>query len=464
MEIGKVTVSGIEVLTILHMNITAAVGEHAKLLLECRVDEDKLQDYLQLAEQEKVITVQEEDTVLFCGYVTTVACSVNQDYAQITLTVMSATKRLDKEKKTRSFQNTKKTYLETVEVITPCILRGENRAIGEIAIQYRETDWEFIKRLASRAQAQVYADMTKSNVYVQWGIEEGASAREISVQQASARKDFALYYAKKENGVSALSEEDALAYEIVSDDFCKVGDCISYEGRRLYISELACNMDHAAFRAKYIARTAASFQVQEQYLYDLAGAALEGKILAVQGDKVQVHLSVDATQEKADAYWFPFSTMQSATDGSGWYYMPEVGDCVKVCLPGWEERGAFAVSAVSTYQADGDTEDKMADTSVKYMRNPSGKQIQLTPNAIKADGGGGASLLAMDTEGNIKLKSEKTLEITASEMIEIYAGKAIEMQASKILDIKADTTGELLLDENGEIKQLGGQVNINSEE
>ena len=106
----------------------------------------------------------------------------------------------------------------------------------------------------------------------------------------------------------------------------------------------------------------------------------------------------------------------------------------------------------------------MSDTNVKYMRNPSGKQINLEPDSIKADGGGKASLLQMDTQGNILLAGKELLQITASETIEITSDKAIEIEAEKNIDVKADTTGEIILDKNGEVTQLGGQVNINSEE
>ena len=76
------------------------------------------------------------------------------------------------------------------------------------------------------------------------------------------------------------------------------------------------------------------------YCPEMAGAALQGTVIESQKDKVKVHLAIDEGKESADVYLFPFSAMQASSDGSGWYYMPEVGDCVKVCIPAWEEKGA----------------------------------------------------------------------------------------------------------------------------
>lgn len=463
MEIGQLKIYGIEVQTILHINIKAEVNRHARLMLECLISYDKVQEYLQIAQEQKIITLKADDTTLFCGYITEATCSVKKDYAQMRLTAMSVTIQLDKEKKTRTFQNTGKTYLDIVETMTPCMMYGENTEIGKIAVQYNETDWEFIKRLAARCNTCVYADMIMRSIYVQWGIDEKSDANKMHVLEAAVRKDYDTYLEKKENGLPELIEEDAVIYEIESDEFHQIGECIDYNGKRLYISEMECDMEHASFEARYTARHAAAMKVTESSLYELAGASLEGTVIDVSGDKVKVHIKADVQQTKEDAYWFPFSAMQSSSDGSGWYYMPEIGDCVKVCFPEWEESGAFAVSAVSTYNAQGDTEDKMADTNVKYMRNPSGKQLQLTPGQIQADGGAGATLLTMKTDGSISMESNNTLEFIADQTIEVYAQKKIEMQASSTLDIKADTTGEILMDETGEIRQLGGQVNINSE-
>ena len=82
--------------------------------------------------------------------------------------------------------------------------------------------------------------------------------------------------------------------------------------------------------ATYVVKEASGFRCKETFLHDIAGASLRGKVIGVEGEKVQVHLDIDEDQDAGGAYWFPFSTLQSSSDGSGWYYMPENGDCVDV--------------------------------------------------------------------------------------------------------------------------------------
>lgn len=464
MEIGKLTLSGIKVVSILDMKIQAEINEHASLVLECIIEKNKVSEYTSKAALKEKILLKESDTVLFCGYIKSVKCQVNEKYAQMTLYANSGSWLIDQEKKTQSYQDTTESYQTIMQGKADCCFFEKAEPIKNLVVQYQETDWEFIKRLASKFHLYLYPDMTAAGTQIQCGVNKNPVLKEIPVLDVTIKKEIQKNNIAKENGLSNRNSEDALCYYLESDTFCKIGDAISYNGKKLYISALECHMEQAGFHAVYCGKTKAALECLPEYLYDMPGAALEGKVIAVEGEKVKVHLAVDKQQQKEKAYWFPFSTMQSAADGSGWYYMPELGDSVKVCIPGWEEQGAFAVSAVSTYQGKDGGEDRMSDTNIKYMQNPSGKQIKLAPDSIKADGGAGASLFQMDTQGNIVLESKTLVQMSASETIEITAEKNIEIEAEKNIDIKADTTGEIILDENGEVRQLGGQVNINSEE
>lgn len=449
MEIGKLHISCIDTDTILGMEITAGVNRHAALKLTCIIACDNAQRYVSFAETQEPLILTEGSTVLFHGVVEKAVCRMQKDFAVLELTVMSGSIRLDKEKKTMSYQDIAMTCGEIIGTKTPCMYYSQDKPTGTIALQYMETDWAFIQRMAAKNSQCIYPEMTKNPDLVLCGIDTARPEKKIHVLRERVEKDV---------------EKDRTTYLLDSDTFLTVGDAVCHDGQKLYVYDLTCTMDKAGFHAIYKAMRAENITCEPVDLYDMAGAALEGKIIAVQGEKVKVHLNADARQPVDKAYWFPFSTMQSASDGSGWYYMPEEGDCVKVCIPGWEETGAFAVSAVSTYTGEDDTEDRMSDTNTKYMRNPSGKEMKLTPDSIRADGGGSASVLGMDTAGKVALSGRTELRLIAEETIQLAAEQNIEMQASKTIDIKADTTGELLLNEEGEIRQLGGQVNINSED
>lgn len=449
MEIGKLQLKGIEVNAIESVELTAEWNQHACLNVKCLVEKEHVDSYASLGGQKEKVTLMHEDTRLFSGIVTAASCKVEKGKAILMLDVTDSTWQLDRKKKSRSFQDVSKTFQEVAEKIHSCIFHCENKVTGKLILQYQETDWEFLKRLASKCNTMIYADMTSEHMALYFG---------VNGQKKAIKPE--LYDCIRERNL----EKNTYACIFESPDFINIGDVVELDGRKLVVDQMQMNAKKAQLVGTYHAMPAEDCMYPVIYCPDMAGAALQGTVIESQKDKVKVHLAIDEGKESADVYLFPFSAMQASSDGSGWYYMPEVGDCVKVCIPAWEEKGAFAVSAVSTYDGAADAQDMMGDTSVKYMRNLTGKQIQLTPGGIAADGGGQASGLQMGTDGTIAFTGKQAVTMKSSESITIVAMGDLNIHADETIDIKAETTGELVFDDAGEITELGGQVNINAEE
>lgn len=449
MEIGKLQLKGIEVNAIESVELTAEWNQHACLNVKCLVEKEHVDSYASLGNQKEKVTLMHEDIRLFSGIVTAASCKVEKGKAILMLDVTDSTWQLDRKKKSRSFQDVSKTFQEVAEKIHSCIFHCENKVTGELILQYQETDWEFLKRLASKCNTMVYADMTSEHMALYFGVNGQKKAIKLELYDCIRERNL---------------EKNTYACIFESPDFINIGDVVELDGRKLVVDQMQMNAKKAQLVGTYHAMPAEDCRYPVIYCPDMAGAALQGTVIESQKDKVKVHLAIDEGKESADVYLFPFSAMQASSDGSGWYYMPEVGDCVKVCIPAWEEKGAFAVSAVSTYDGAADAQDMMGDTSVKYMRNPTGKQIQLTPGGIAADGGGQASGLQMGTDGTIAFTGKQAVTMESSESITIVAMGDLNIHADETIDIKAETTGELVFDDAGEITELGGQVNINAEE
>ena len=45
------------------------------------------------------------------------------------------------------------------------------------------------------------------------------------------------------------------------------------------------------------------------------------------------------------ARWFPYATVYSSGDGTGWYCMPEIGDKIRLYFPTEKEQDAYVISA-----------------------------------------------------------------------------------------------------------------------
>ena len=90
--------------------------------------------------------------------------------------IITPTAMLDVIPRSRSFQDISMTYKQVVEDIlndTPnasaAFAEIANQPIGKPLIQYKETDWEFIKRLASMLNTQLIPDCTTPFPYFSFG-------------------------------------------------------------------------------------------------------------------------------------------------------------------------------------------------------------------------------------------------------------------------------------------------------
>lgn len=464
MEIGKIRLEGIEVLAVEEIHMEAAVNQHAKLELVCLIKKEQMPSCVMLPERESMMAVWEQDTVLFCGMVTRAVCKTKKDGTRLYLTLLNASYLLDREKKSKSYQDLSMTFQQIAQEKTMTLYAGEDKAIEQLVIQYEETDWEFLTRMSSKLYTGVYADMRQRECVLYWGIDDTQAINKEPITEYIVEKDIEYYKNCEKNTTHDHTMLDSTLYSFESEELFRVGDAVMVGEQKVYIIEMQGDMEQATWKGRYQAKTRAGICYLPKLRWDIPGTALEGTVIDVSKDQVKVHLAIDKIQDKENAYWFPFSAMEASADGSGWYYMPEVGDCVKVCIPSWEEKEAFAVSAVSTYEGTGGEADLMENTDVMYMRNPSGKQMQLSPKQIQADAGGGKALFVMDNEGNIDLYAEQMVSMNATEMIELIAGDTLDICAAQTLQVKADMTGEIMMNESGEIQHLGGHVNINSEE
>lgn len=464
MEIGNIRIDGIDVQAVEKLRLDASVNQHAKLEMVCLIKKEQIQECIMLPQRESIVSVWEQNTKLFSGTVTEAVCKTKKDSTKLYMTLLNGSYLLDKEKKSKSYQDAAMTYQEIAQDKALTIYEGTHKSIDHIIIQYEETDWEFLKRLASITHTGVYADMCQPKCVLYWGIADTEPVDTATITEYSIEKDIDHYKEYEKNIDENYTMADSIVYEFESTELFSIGDTVMVGTQKVHIVEMHCEMEKAEFRGIYRAKTKAGICYLPKLRFDMPGTAIEGKIIDVSEDKVRVHLSIDETQDKDKAYWLPFSAMEASSDGSGWYYMPEIGDKVKVCIPSWEETDAFAVSAVSTYENADSVTDLMADTNVKYMRNPSGKQVKLTPNQIQADAGGDKALFTMDNEGNITLHAKQMITMSATGMIELVAGDTLDICASKMINVKADMTGEIMMNEEGELQHLGGHVNINSEE
>ena len=141
----------------------------------------------------------------------------------------------DRVKKSRSFQNGALTYMEVVQRV----LSGYGQSgvtdhatggacIPEFLLQYEESDWVFLRRLASHFGTYLLADATDACGKVYFGIPEISYGTVLDRQDYTMEKDM-LHYARVLEKEGVLSQE-ASCWNVMVRFFLRMGETLTFNG------------------------------------------------------------------------------------------------------------------------------------------------------------------------------------------------------------------------------------------
>jgi hypothetical protein len=458
-----------QLLDLKELTIHKKVNEHATARLVGTIAEDLEDQYADDAavNQEIVITaldVAGKEEIIFKGVVNAVAIQNHNKVRTLELDAVSGSYLMDITLHTRSFQNEQQTYHSILDTILQPYPRngvrmtvGKNDTTKQIIVQYRETDWCLARRLASHFNSFIAPDYKAGGVKFYFGIPELDEETLENPVSYTMRKDVGDYLDKSQNQVNGIVENDAMYYQVQSREIFDLCQEIKFKNKKLYVYEIHSKLEGAVLRHYYILKNANGFKTKKEYNHKLIGASIDAKVLDVSKDTVKVHMAVDEKQEPGTAKWFPFSTVYSSPDGSGWYCMPEKGDSMRVYFADEKEENAFVISAVHEQSSSA---GKREDPNVKVLSTKYGKEIVFSEKKLEIKNGDGLYIGLLDDEGII-IRSDKSIKIHAKEDMAIGSESALSMTAKEGIEFKQGdkTTVEL----KDDITFKGGKVKLGEE-
>lgn len=353
--IHDLELTGLKVKTILSVHISHEPGEHGLMELTADMGESNLDTPIQqTGNGQKVVLSGKRDgqkTVLFSGVITNLTAQSMGKSCHVNLTARSWSYQMDIKKKSRSFQDTSMTYGALVSQIVGEYSGAESKilfadvALGEIAVQYQETDWQFLKRMLSALHVPLVCSEVRENLCVYAGVAQiPAKMETISVDGAWKDMDEFAYW--NEMGES-VADADAICYRIKLDNGIPLYSDVVFRSRQLTAEKIEYLTIGSTVYEFVTIRNKQGVRQKPIYPMQLVGTAFEGTVKDVQGENMKIHLRIDDDYPGDDCYWFPFSTPSASPDGSGWYCMPEIGDTIRVYFPSKKTGDVIAISAVN---------------------------------------------------------------------------------------------------------------------
>ncbi|MDR1245677.1 MAG: phage late control D family protein [Clostridiales Family XIII bacterium] len=423
---------GIE--SILSLSLSVRPNEHAVLRLSgyCSEEEGFNPLVSRSCENDAVELYEEEDDgkkLLFRGIAGEIEMSAEGGMYRVYLTVYSHSILLDEEKKSRSFQDTEMTYdalFRAVSEDTGILLhKGAGEKIKTPATRYKETDFEFLSRMAGRLNTSVYPDVLTPNLHI--GLPGGTSEDLGSDAGYGMNKDIERYMREKANGAD-LNDIDLVSFTVSDKKHRRIGDVLVFKGRPFGIVALSAELVRGELVYTYTL-------AEESYIYSedkpspLKGMSLEGKVIERQDETVKLHLDIDETQDKERAYSYPYAPIT----GRAMYAMPVVGEKVRLYFPDGREENAFVQDCV---RGNGDTCENTADPNVRYFRSEYGPELMMAPSKLhfkETKPSVPGLYFEIDDDFGIRLKSHRNININADGHVEIRAGGAVRFSAPALV-------------------------------
>lgn len=417
-------------MTILSLEGNQEINQHAKLKIKGYVDEKTAEKIMRKAQVDEKVTVtvmgQDSKQVFFEGLVYSMEQEVKDRVCHVELELVSDTMKLAGMERTRTFQNERITYGQLIEKITQeetisAQLEVLDEAIGNMVVQYRENNWEFLLRLASQMKTCVIPQVKGQVSSFVIGLSKTGNEIPPEGLGFTVKNQVQMLRDKSNKGIDVYAQ-DGLSYVFQDREIHALGDYITIGGRSYYISKIESFYEGQELWHSYVAQSEQNFEMITYQNIKMTGASLLGKISKVQGVKVAVSLDVDIDNDICGMRMLPYATVYSSPDGTGWYCMPEIGDIVRVYFPTEFAKDAYVISAVHAEASNGMKTRNNPDT--KSFSNVHNKEIILSPTGITITNNAGMSV-SLDDNVGLTIESNLPIYLNAADYVEISAEESV---------------------------------------
>ncbi|MCP3746557.1 contractile injection system protein, VgrG/Pvc8 family [Paenibacillus sp. A3M_27_13] len=443
--------------TISELRIERKLNDHARLKISGWLDEEQRDHYIEQDQDNEPVIIRtktengQPERILFHGLLVHAETRMVRGIYYVELEAVSHTIQLDITPVTRSYQDTLMPYGNLIKQI----IQKHNQAdvidnitdstiLHEFTLQYRETDWAFLKRMASRFGTVLIPEISLNGPKFWFGMPEGQYV-EMKHPVYRTRRSFD---PKRTAEFSYMMESETLA---------RPGDLTNWNGEQWMVAEVTSELRKGLLLHEYELVHEQGIQQTEILCPHLTGASFEGRVIEAKSGRIRIHLTVDEKQDQDKAWWFPYASSYTAEGHSGWYVMPERGDTVSVRFPTEQEADGYAASSIRQGRS---SSPKLTDPATKYWGTPHGKAIKLSASELKVTAKSEQVHISMNGSG-IQVVSEHELSLSAGKTLSLHADGELNIQAAEAIYFKAGSSS-LVLDGETDIRsakvQLEGTV------
>lgn len=501
MRDNVVEIKGIDYQTIDEIIINKSVNEHGSAIIKCTTDMTSLKDIISSEDGMSWVSIMigeaeggKATDAIFAGVVDTIsleACDSLEKIKKVTVKLIGGSYLLDVKKEIYTYQkddtkiseiknkikeNAKKNFTKlNLKINNGKDIKDSDKPESEMLVQYLETDYEFLKRCASINNQPLITVIDSNdgiNVDVNIGLMSGGKSGSIDTKLYKEEKNLKAALIAEKLGIENVNEKDYQMVEVRTREYFDLGSQVDIDGKSLYVysSESKFGIKTKEDKALWIDSNDTSehtssvfyhiyklaeekrFKVPRQYNEKMIGVSLNAKVSKVNKDKLEIECECDGKKSNTPKE-FPYATVYSSKDGTGWYCMPEVDDEIRLYLPTEDEEDAYVISAVHLEGAE-----LRNNPDVKFIMNKYKKEVRFEEKTIKITNNNGMEIVIDDDKG-ISITSDKDISISGSKDVTLLS-KSGEMHFSGEKEISLKQGASAYVEMKNGIKFKGTKINM----
>lgn len=430
-------------LSIQGLEIKEQPGKHSKLQVKAMMDPEWNEfDFYELPETISLnYMADEEEKILFKGVIVNSQLEREGGNHCLLLEAQDGTHWMDLDRKNRCFQNIGMTASSVISEImkgygkSDSICNVPDEPIGELIFQYEETDWEFLNRFLSKYNDSLYPAATFETAHFQAGISIQDETVNWDSLPNQKRKNFSYLEHLKQNGFPDLLSTHFISYCLDSYDVIALGSRIRFQGNLWYVASVRRYLRNGLLTNTYELKQKEAMITARYYNPRLVGISQYAVVTNTQRDRLQASMVNELMAE--NCYWFPFSSISSSPDGSGWYCMPEQGESVRIYFPTEKEKDAYVITCIKGHKPGG-ADDPMGNPAVRSISTADGNLVQFNDEGILIAAKTGSASVSLKKDGEVIVSGAGGIELSPTTSCRL-AAKDVSCKANGMIKMIDDS-------------------------
>lgn len=393
------------------IEMDASLNDHVSFRLLLLLEEDRIEALVHGTADGDHIEVYREgqDGILFAGKITKAGMCRERGLRLLQVEALSHTMDWALAPKSQSFLNLDLTYKQVMDrvlanqedaEIMDCATRGG--VIPDFLLQYEESDWDFLVRLASHFHTFLVPDCQAAHGRAYFGIPNLGEETVLSEEEFTEIKDMDHYHSTGSR--EGILPQETMKWEVTArQDFC-LARRVCFRGISTIVTKIRYRtVDGELVRCYELSREKGVLCTPQKNP-NIFGMSIPATVKERSGNCVRVHFHIDSKYDASpNVKYFTY-----AIESSFIYCMPEVGSQVHIYFPSDEEQDAIAVHAIRTSGAGASSSGYAQIPDNKSFSNVNGAELFMTPGyaGVSADREK-ETCVTLDRDGNALITGKK---------------------------------------------------------